>query len=143
VIILDSNVISEMMKPAPDARVRKWFGRQLASGLYTTAVTQAEILFGLAVMPKGKRRDALLSAAEAMFDSLFAGRLLAFDSDAARKSAHIGAQRRRMGRPIAQSDLQIAAIASSRGAQLATRNTADFSPLRCPGDQSLDGVSPA
>ena len=125
-IVLDSNVISEMMKSSPDRAVKEWLDRQSLARFFTTAITQSEVLIGLEVMTKGKRRDALLSAAEHMFGSLFAGRILPFDSDAARSSAQLAAERKRRGRPISTSDLQIAAIAHSRGANVATRNTADF-----------------
>jgi predicted nucleic acid-binding protein len=102
-----------------------WFAKHAASSLYTTAITQAEILYGLELM-KGKRRAALQSRAEEMFEEDFADRVLPFDIDAARMFARIAGSRRATGRPIAQRDAQIAAIARSRGATLATRNTADF-----------------
>jgi len=91
-----------------------------------TAITQAEILYGLELMPKGKRRAALQSRTETMFEEDFADRVLPFDTDAARMFARIAGSRRASGRPIAQWDAQIAAIARSRGATLATRNAADF-----------------
>ena len=125
-IILDTNVVSEAMKPAPAAAVFRWLSSQPASKLFVTTVTQAEILYGLELLPKGRRRAALQSTAEAMFEVDFAGRILPFDSDAARILPDIAASRRASGRPIAQLDAQIAAIARSRGAELATRNTADF-----------------
>jgi predicted nucleic acid-binding protein len=125
-IILDTNVLSEAMRPAPAAEVLHWFAKHAASSLYTTAITQAEILFGLELMPKGKRRAALESRTGAMFEEDFADRVLPFDTDAARMFARIAGSRRASGRPIAQGDAQIAAIARSRGATLATRNAADF-----------------
>ena len=114
------------MRPAPDEEVRGWVAAHQPSSLYTTAITQAEILLGIEVMPKGKRRADLMAAAEIMFVKVFAGRILPFDSDAARVSAEVGFQRRRLGRPIGHYDLQIAAIARSSGAAVATRDTADF-----------------
>jgi predicted nucleic acid-binding protein len=126
VIILDTNVISELMKPAPAAEVARWIARQPASMLYTTSVTQAEILHGISLLPAGKRRGALETAAEAMFDEDLGGRVLAFGSEAAHAYSQIAAERHRAGRPIAQFDAQIAAIARSVRASVATRNVEDF-----------------
>ena len=103
-----------------------WVAARPVQSLYTTAVAQAEILHGVALLRAGRRRNALQSAADSMFREDFAGRVLAFDGDAARAYAGIAATRRRAGRPISQLDAQIAAIASSRGASLATRNLGDF-----------------
>jgi predicted nucleic acid-binding protein len=94
--------------------------------LFTSAITQAEILYGIAVLPEGKRRDALLAAARSALENHFRGRVLPFDGAAADAFAAIAADRREAGRPISQADAQIAAIAKSRGAALATRNVADF-----------------
>jgi len=126
VIILDTNVVSELMKAAPAERVLGWIAAQPASALYTTSITQAEILHGLALLPTGKRRNALESAAEAMLREDFAGRILPFGSDAAHAYARIAADRRRAGRPISHFDAQIAAIARSAGAAIATRNVTDY-----------------
>lgn len=125
-IILDTNVLSEVMKPAPPARVLKWFAREPASGLFTTTITQAEILYGIELLPKGRRRTALESAVEAMFEEDFAERILPFDSNAARVFPKIAAARRASGRPLTQFDAQIASIARVHGAAVATRNTTDF-----------------
>ena len=125
-IVLDTNVISELMKDQPERRVFDWVQQQTAANLYTTSVTQAEILNGLLLLPAGKRRDAIRSAAEKMFGHVFAERILSFDSAAAPAYAQIASQRRRGGRPISQFDAQIAAIVQSRGGELATRNTVDF-----------------
>ena len=125
-IILDTNVVSELMKATPAERVLGWIATQPASALYTTSITEAEILHGLALLPTGKRRNALESAAEAMLSEDFAGRILPFGSDAARAYARIAADRRRAGRPISHFDAQIAAIARSAGAAIATRNVTDY-----------------
>lgn len=125
-IVLDTNVLSEVMRPRPEPVVATWLGAQPVTSLFVTAVTQAEILYGLALLPRGRRRDDLLAAARSLFDEEFAGRILPFDSDAAVAYSVIAADRRAAGRPISQFDAQIAAIVRSRGGALATRNTADF-----------------
>jgi predicted nucleic acid-binding protein len=125
-IVLDTNVVSELMRPRPDAGVMAWIASRPASTLCTTTITQAEILHGVLVLPRGKRRDALEQAAEAMFDSDFAERLLPFTAGAARAYARIAAARRRAGRPISTLDAQIAAIARAAKSSLATRNVDDF-----------------
>ncbi len=125
-IILDTNVVSELMKPVPAAAVGAWVSRQASSALYTTSITEAEILHGVALLPASQRRTRLQAAAEAMFAEDFRGRVLPFASAAARAYALIAAERRRAGRPISHFDVQIAAIARSTGAAVATRNTPDF-----------------
>lgn len=125
-IILDTNVISELMRPRPADAVVRWIAGQPSNSLCTTTITQAEILHGVLLLPRGKRRDALHDAAQGMFDADFAGRVFTFDGDAAAAYARIAASRRRAGRPIAQFDAQLAAIAAATGCDLATRNVADF-----------------
>jgi toxin FitB len=125
-LILDTNVITEIMQALPSPRVLEWWSQQPASELFTSAITVAEILYGIELIPKGKRRDKLLAEAEAMFAQDFAGRILPFDEESARAFPQIAAGRRRQGHPISEFDAQIASIARSRGAVLATRNTADF-----------------
>ena len=125
-IVLDTNVLSELMKAEPAENVVAWVGEQPASSLFVTAINQAEILYGIALLPDGRRRSAFAAAATAMFEEDFGARILAFGSDAAEAYADIAAVRRRQGRPISQFDAQIAAIARSTGAALATRNVADF-----------------
>src|SRR5215470_13475964 len=112
-IILDTNVISELMQVKPAASVARWTEGLPWNSLCTTAVTQAEILLGVSLLPRGKRRDILEEGARMMFDEVFSGRVFSFDGDAARAYARIVAARRRAGRPILQLDAQIAAIASS------------------------------
>jgi len=126
VIVLDTNVISEMMRPSPAPPVAGWFARYPRAALFTTALSQAEILYGLQLLPEGRRRDDLIAAALPVFVEDLGGRVLPFDTDAAVAFADIAAGRRRAGRPISQIDAQIAAIVRARGASLATRNVADF-----------------
>lgn len=125
-IVLDTNVLSEAIKPEPADTVLRWLSTQPPARLFTTSITEAEILYGLALLPKGGRRDSLEEAARLMFAEDFAGRVLPFDSAAAREFSEIASARRKLGRPITQFDAQIAAIARSRGAAVATRNTVDF-----------------
>jgi toxin FitB len=125
-IILDTNVVSELMRPAPSPRVTEWIAKQAATGLCTTSITEAEILYGIELVAKGKRREGLLAAAEAMFTEDWTGRVFGFESDAARAFSKIAARRRSLGKPISHADSQIASIALARGAKLATRNVTDF-----------------
>ena len=135
-IILDTNVLSELMRPMPSSRVAAWVAKQPATELFTTSITEAEIFYGIELLTKGKRREGLLAAAEAMFAEDLAGRIFGFESDAARVFSRIAAHRRALGRPISHADAQVAAIAQVRGAILATRNVADFE------DCGLDVVDP-
>ena len=126
ITILDTNVVSEPMQPSPSTTVTAWWTQQLPGALFITTITVAEILYGIELLPRGKRRAALLAGAELMFGKVLTGRILPFDEDAARAFPAIAARRRAQGRPITDLDAQIAAIARSRNAVLATRNTADF-----------------
>lgn len=125
-IILDTNVLSELMRSQPDAAVFAWVAARRRADLYTTSVSKAEILYGIAALPEGRRRAALAAAAEAMFSDDLAGRVLPFDEEAAVVYAQIVAARRREGRPIEAFDAQIAAIALVGDAELATRDIAGF-----------------
>ena len=125
-IILDTNVLSELMRPRPSPDVVAWIAAQAGTELFTTSITEAEIFYGIELLVRGKRRQQLLRAAEAIFAEDLAGRVIGFDSDAARVFARIGAERRTLGRPISYADAQIAAITLVRRAKLATRNGADF-----------------
>ena len=125
-IILDTNVLSEALRPRPEPSVISWLGGHARASLFVTAITEAEILAGIAILEPGRRQLELQAAVGAMFAADFAGRILPFDSDGASAFAEIATDRRRAGRPISQFDAQIAAIARSRGASVATRNTKDF-----------------
>lgn len=121
-IILDTNVVSELMRPTPEARVLRWFASQAAEDLHITAVTMAEILYGIELISTSRRRDVLRAGVEKMFDSVFADRILTYEDRAARAFSQIASGRRRQGKPISESDAQIAAITRVMGATLATRN---------------------
>ena len=137
-IVLDTNVLSEEMRPTPEPAVHGWLARQNPLNLFTTAVTEAEILYGVAIKPDGRRKDGLETAARRVLD-LFAGRILPFDSAAAHEFARIVTDRRGAGRPIDDFDAQIAAITRSRGMTLATRDLQDFAGT---GVQVIDPWSP-
>ena len=128
-ILLDTNVVSEMMRAEPDPAVDSWAASQVVETLYFSAVGEAELRYGAAIRPKGRRRDKLVSDIEAMLRNVFEGRVLPFDSSAAREYAGIVAARRRIGRPISQADGQIAAIARSQRLAVATRNVRDFEDI--------------
>jgi predicted nucleic acid-binding protein len=125
-IILDTNILSELMRPEPAELVSQWISQQSAPSLFVTTITQAEIFYGLALLPSGQRRTLLKETVEQMFAEDFNQRVLSFDTAAARTYAVIAAGRRTAGRPISQSDAQIAAIALTYGATVATRNVSDF-----------------
>ena len=125
-ILLDTNVLSELMRPVPSPDVETWLSAQPPAGMFISAITEAELRYGLALLPGGQRQQRLVAQAEAMFAEDFDGRILPFDHAAAGAYATIAAARRRAGRPISLADAQIAAIAASRGAAIATRNVSDF-----------------
>ena len=124
--VIDTNVASELMRPAPTPVVSAWVAERDAQEMYLTAVTEAELRYGVAIMPVGRRRNALAAALTRWLSLGFAERILPFDSAAARAYAEIGAARRRAGRPIGEADCQIAAVSRSRTAVLVTRNVRDF-----------------
>ena len=124
--LLDTNVLSELMRERPDADVRNWFAQNARAAMHISSITQAEILTGIALLPAGKRRMALAQAAEQMFQQDFAGQCLVFDTAAAKHYALIVGARARRGQPISTEDAQIAAIALANGLTVATRNTKDF-----------------
>jgi len=127
VIVLDTNVLSELAKADPDAAVLAWVAKQRRAELCTTAVNEAELAYGLALLPRGRRRDALTQAVARLLGEGLGGRVLAFDRAAAAAYGGIAAKRRTAGRPVATADGQIAAIARARGATLvATRDASGF-----------------
>lgn len=125
IFLLDTNILSAMMQATRIPEVAEWMGQQDEDRLYTTAIAQAEIFAGLAVMPDGRRRRVLEATAREMFDA-FAGRVMAFDTEAAGAYAELFAIRRQAGRPITLPDLMIAAIARAHGASMVTRDTGGF-----------------
>ena len=128
-ILLDTNVLSELMRPKPAVEVLDWFEQLPDASFFISAITRAEILLGIALLPKGKRRDGLATSAEQMFAEDFAGRSLAFDEVCAAEYALLVAARTHQGRAISTEDAQIAAIALTHRMPLATRNGKDFSDI--------------
>lgn len=126
IYLLDTNVVSETMKPQPSIAVAAWMRAQLPRSLFTAAICQAEILAGIAVMPDGRRRGDLAQMAETLFGKAFEGRILHFNEDAARAYAWIVAQRRAIGRPIDTADLMVAATARAHSAAVVTRDAGGF-----------------
>lgn len=124
-IVLDTNVVSEAMRPRPDAAVTSWLNAQAAETLYLSSVTLAELLFGVGALPTGARKNRLAQALDALL-TLFSGRVLPFDQDAARRYAELAVAARAAGRTVPMIDGYIAATAASRGYAVATRNTKDF-----------------
>lgn len=127
--LLDTNVLSEFMRPEPSAAVVVWLDAQDGEAVFISPVSRAEIELGLALLPEGKRQQALSAAARAMFEEDFAERCLPFDEKAASVSARIVAAHKHAGRPISFENAQIAAIALASGLRLATRNTSDFTDI--------------
>ena len=125
-IVLDTNVISELMRRVPHAGVLAWIGEQPRTTLYTTSINQAEIFYGIEVLSSGRRRQLLAEAAAAMFDDDFAGRVLSFGPVAVAHYAAIVAARRKSGNPIEAFDALIAATARAAGASVATRDIRGF-----------------
>lgn len=125
-IVLDTNVLFELMRRRPAARVVRWVDEQDARALAITAVTVAELRYGVARLPNGARRAKLAAAVDGLVREEFAGRVLPFDVAAASHYAELAAERDRNGRPVSVSEGQIAAICRSHGARLATRNGRDF-----------------
>ena len=125
-IILDTNVVSEPLKPAPSQAVLDWLDRQVPETLYLTAVSLAELLAGIAALPQGRRRLELEQAITRQIMPLFEGRILSFDAKSAEAFGKINASAKTVGNTMGFADGAIAAIAASQGFALATRNVRDF-----------------
>jgi predicted nucleic acid-binding protein len=125
-IVLDTNVLSELLRPVPAPEVEAWLSAQDGAAIFFTTMGEAELRHGVAILPAGRRRNALSAAIEGILEEDFRDRILPFDRAAARAYAAIAADRRAAGRPISQFDCQIAAIARANGAAVATRNVGDF-----------------
>lgn len=124
--LLDTNVLSELLRPIPSPAVVAWFAAQSATTLTISAVTEAEMFLGARLLPAGRRRTTLEATLRAMFEQDFVGRILPFDHAAVPAYVDIVGMRRSAGRPISQFDAQIAAVAKLHRARLATRNSSDF-----------------
>jgi predicted nucleic acid-binding protein len=129
-ILLDTNVISEMMRERPEPAVSAWLNKQPEEEIWTASVVLAEVLSGIEMMAAGRKQKALREAVDGMIAEDFRGRVLDFDLSAARQYGQILSTRRRIGRPIREFDAQIAAIAKVHGATLATRDINDFAGCR-------------
>ncbi len=125
-IVLDTNVISELMRPEPHPRVFDWVAERPRGSLYTTSITHAEIFYGIEAMPAGRRRDALAAVARGIFEEEFAGRVLPFRDEAAGHFARLVDAHRRAGQPIEGFDALIAATTLAAGAEIATRDVGGF-----------------
>lgn len=130
-ILLDTNVISELMRPSPHPGVMAWLDDQFESHLFVPVIAKAEIELGIALLTDGKRKKALQRASDQIF-AVFADRCLSFDCDTAAHYAQIVATARKDGRPMSVEDAQIAAISQQKGLALATRNLSDFNFLDVP-----------
>ena len=130
-ILLDTNVVSEALKPEPNPSVRAWLDAQAAETLFLSSVTVAELLFGVGALPEGKRKDSLAALIDGMLD-LFGSRILPFDADAARRYADIAVKARAAGRGFPTPDGYIAAIAAAHGFAVASRDTSAFDAAGLP-----------
>jgi predicted nucleic acid-binding protein len=128
-ILLDTNIVSEMIKPTGDANVRHWIDSYAELDFFIASPIIAELRFGLALLPEGRKKNALSKACDAIEDEIFAGRILAFDQRAAHAFARLRAKRQTLGKPLAVMDAMVASIASAHAMTLATRNIADFADL--------------
>jgi toxin FitB len=135
VIVLDTNVVSEAMRPEPDPGVVSWLNAQAADTLYLSSVTLAELLFGIGALPAGARKDRLARALDRLL-ALFPGRVLPFDQDAARRYADMAVIGRAAGRPLPTADGYLAATAAAHGFAVATRNVKHF------GDTGVELIDP-
>jgi predicted nucleic acid-binding protein len=129
-IVLDTNVLSALMRREADTAVVAWLDLQPPESVWTTAVTVFEIHFGLGLLAPGRRRRQLEDAFSRVVDEDFQGRILPFDHEAAMEAESLGVQRRAVGKPVDFRDIEIAGIVSARRATLATRNARHFQDLR-------------
>lgn len=129
-IILDTNVLGALMRAAPEAAVVAWLDRQSAQSVWITSITLFETKFGLALLPMGRRRQALEALFGRLLNEDLENRVLDFDSAAATEAASLAAMRRKTGRPVDMRDTQIAGIVLARRATLATRNVRHFGDLK-------------
>lgn len=125
-IVLDTNVVSELIRPKPSESVLEWFSRHEYDFLFVTTTTLAEIRYGLRVMPAGKRQSTLTAIFESFIAEVIQGSILDFTDAAAQVYADIAGRRKAMGQPMSMADAQIAAVALQCGCALATRNIKDF-----------------
>ncbi|MSP53587.1 MAG: type II toxin-antitoxin system VapC family toxin [Gammaproteobacteria bacterium] len=125
-IILDTNILSELMKSAPEPKVESWLEQQLVTQLFITTISIAEILYGIGILPNDKRRDALENGFQHAINNAFKHRVLSFDEAAANAYGVLMSKRKKMGKPLGILDGKIAAIALINSAILATRNIRDF-----------------
>jgi len=132
VIILDTNVLSALMRKVPEDQVVAWLDRQPAESVWITSITMFEARFGLSVLPSGRRRQALEVAFARLLEEDLENRVLDFDSAAAIEAASLAAERQKAGRPVDMRDTQVAGVALARKALLATRNTRHFADLKVP-----------
>lgn len=139
-IVLDTNVLSELIRNRPSARVVEWVDSRDPGALAITAITVGELLYGVARLDDGVRKARLQAGVRALVQEDFADRVLAFDAAAAERYADIVADRERRGRPVSAADAQIAAICRSNDATLATRNIRDFDAT---GIEVVDPWAPA
>jgi hypothetical protein len=131
-IILDTNVLSALMRPEPEAAVLQWLDRQPGPSIWTTSITLMELRYGLQTMPDGRRREQMAQELEDVLKEEIGERYLSFDVTAAEQAAELMALRRRKGRPVELRDTMIAGIVMASRATLATRNTSDFEDLSVP-----------
>jgi hypothetical protein len=132
VIILDTNILSALMRGAPEPAVVRWLDQQPAESIWITSITLFETRLGLALLPKGRRRQSLELAFDGLLEEDLQHRVLDFDSAAAAEAAALAAARQKAGRPVDMRDTQIAGIALARRATLATRNVRHFQDLSVP-----------
>jgi toxin FitB len=131
-IILDTNVLSALMRAAPETAVVEWLDRQPAESIWITSITLFEAHLGVELLPRGKRQRMLEAALDQLVTEDLGNRVLEFDSHAALEAAGLGAARQKSGRPVDMRDTQIAGIALARKASIATRNVGHFEDVKVP-----------